>query len=281
VDHGGVNVMNPSIPSTGNQAPGMQGPGNTVFSDFGNAMNMGGLTGTAFTHFGSQFIGKGQNLVNVQYSKNFSLLKYYFNVNNSYVINKIKLLLFPLRHVYWKRRIHKQNEGEVFLPPRDDINAPDLYIPTMAFITYVLILGFVWGTSYKFTPEVLGTTASKGLFVLAIESLLVKFGFYLLNSSLPILDIVAYCGYKYVGIVLTMLGGYTFGSYAFYSLYLVTSLFMAIFLVKALKVVFPELTNYTPTGPDNLRKYFLLAVGALQFIFSYYLAYDTHLVSSY
>ena len=29
-----------------------------------------------------------------------------------------------------------------FLPATDDINAPDMYIPLMAFITYVLIVGF-------------------------------------------------------------------------------------------------------------------------------------------
>jgi hypothetical protein len=53
----------------------------------------------------------------------------------------------------------------------------------------------------RFTPELLGATASRGLLLLVIEVLIVKFGFYLLNSSLPLLDIVAYCGYKYVGYV--------------------------------------------------------------------------------
>jgi hypothetical protein len=48
------------------------------FPDFGTAMNMGGLTGTAFTHFGSQFIGQGQNLVNTQ------------------VCCKVKIVLMPL-----------------------------------------------------------------------------------------------------------------------------------------------------------------------------------------
>lgn len=29
--------------------------------------------------------------------------------------------------------------------PRFDLNAPDLYIPTMAYITYVVLAGFVLG----------------------------------------------------------------------------------------------------------------------------------------
>lgn len=39
--------------------------------------------------------------------------------------------------------------------PMIDENAPDLYIPLMAFITYVLVTGYAKGTSSSFTPEVL------------------------------------------------------------------------------------------------------------------------------
>ena len=35
-----------------------------------------------------------------------------------------------------------------------DLNAPDLYIPLMAFITFVLLSGYVLGVSGEFTPEV-------------------------------------------------------------------------------------------------------------------------------
>ena len=39
--------------------------------------------------------------------------------------------------------------------PKKDVNAPDLYIPLMSFITYVLLVGYCKGASNKFTPEVL------------------------------------------------------------------------------------------------------------------------------
>jgi protein transport protein YIF1 len=38
---------------------------------------------------------------------------------------------------------------EGYKPPRDDINSPDLYIPTMALVTYVLLTGIVAGTEHK------------------------------------------------------------------------------------------------------------------------------------
>lgn len=52
-------------------------------------------------------------------------LKHYFNVTNSYVVNKLGLVLFPWRHRPWIR----QNYDGFYLPPREDINSPDMYIP--------------------------------------------------------------------------------------------------------------------------------------------------------
>jgi hypothetical protein len=42
-----------------------------------------------------------------------------------------------------------------FQVPMMDENAPDLYIPLMAFITYILVTGYAKGTKNSFTPEVL------------------------------------------------------------------------------------------------------------------------------
>jgi len=167
-----------------------------------------------------------------------SPFKYYFNVNNSYVFNKIKLLLCPFLHKSWKRRIGRHNEVDSYVPPREDINAPDLYIPTMAFVTYILLVGFVLGTNLKFTPEVLGVTASTGLFVLAVEILLIKTGFYLLNcGNVSLTDLAAYCGYKFVGAVLNIVVGMTASTYIFYAVTLYTGICMAIFMVRTLRIV--------------------------------------------
>ena len=73
-------------------------------------------------------------------------LKHHFNVSNSYVVYKLRLILFPWRHKPWTRRIRRSDRGYgqdqsgssgaqgvqgagEWMPPRDDINSPDLYIP--------------------------------------------------------------------------------------------------------------------------------------------------------
>ena len=68
-----------------------------------------------------------------------SALKHYFNVSNGYVLQKLGLVLFPWRHKPWSRGESQrtgasgQMEG-YFLPPREDINSPDMYIPGMPLV---------------------------------------------------------------------------------------------------------------------------------------------------
>jgi hypothetical protein len=62
-------------------------------------------------------------------------------------------------------------------------------------LEFVLIFFFA-----SFTPEVLGMTASTGLITMLVEVLMFKAGLYLLNfPSIAIYEIIAYCGYKFVG----------------------------------------------------------------------------------
>ena len=64
------------------------------------------------------------------------LLKHHFNVSNSYVLHKLRLVLFPWRHRPWSRKMLRTTgadagaQAEGYMPPRDDINSPDLYIPS-------------------------------------------------------------------------------------------------------------------------------------------------------
>lgn len=61
-----------------------------------------------------------------------SALKHYFNVSNSYVVNKLYIVLFPWRHRPWSRQqsgMSANGRDAYFLPPREDINSPDMYIP--------------------------------------------------------------------------------------------------------------------------------------------------------
>jgi protein transport protein YIF1 len=140
---------------------------------------------------------------------NVSALKHYFNVSNSYVLNKLFLVLFPWRHKPWSRQVAPTSPSSqtiTFLAPRDDINSPDMYIPVMAFVTYILLLTLLAGLRGAFRPELLGMTATTAFGIVIFEILGLKLGCYLLSISneSQLLDLVAYSGYKFVGIIVTL-----------------------------------------------------------------------------
>jgi protein transport protein YIF1 len=142
---------------------------------------------------------------------NVSALKHYFNVSNSYVVTKLFLVLFPWRHRPWSRKQAfnpngAQDSTTVFLPPRDDINSPDMYIPVMAFVTYILLSTLLAGLRGAFHPELLGLTATTAFAVVIFEILGLKLGCYILSISneSQLLDLVAYSGYKFVAIIVTI-----------------------------------------------------------------------------
>jgi len=290
----------PSYPPSGSFFNPQQSQGKQVFDDLGAAGSM--ISGVAFGPVGSSVINSANQYVGTHFGRFLTLLplKYYFNVNNSYVFNKIKLLLCPFLHKSWKRRIGRHNEVDSYVPPREDINAPDLYIPVMAFVTYILLIGFVHGAALKFTPEVLGVTASTGLAILVFEILLVKAGFYLLNcGNIAIYDLTAYCGYKFVGVVVNIIVGILSSSYIYHAVTLYTGICMAIFMVRTLRIVLtleqggigmggamhggftgPGMGMGPGTGAGVVpgtgdggmtRNYFLLIVAILQVLLVYFL----------
>lgn len=88
-----------------------------------------------------------------------SRMKYYFAVDTKYVISKLGLLFFPFMHSVSNKllnvlflsidilkdwSIKYEQEGNP-VQPRYEINAPDLYIPTMAYFTFILVSGLVLG----------------------------------------------------------------------------------------------------------------------------------------
>lgn len=175
-------------------------------------------------------------------------LKHYFNVTTPYVLRKLVLVLFPWRHKPWSRQQRPSTSGSqesstysyYFLPPRDDLNSPDLYIPVMAFVTYILLSTLLAGLRGAFHPEVMGLTATAAFAVVVIEILGLKFGTYILSISndSQLLDLVAYSGYKFVGVIVTLVvaeilnGGKGTGGWAGWTVFTYTFLANAFFLVS-------------------------------------------------
>lgn len=70
------------------------------------------------------------------------MVKTCFSVTNSYVLRKLRLVLFPWRHRPWNRKVVRQADTggvESYAPPREDINAPDLYIPCEYSVAQLLL----------------------------------------------------------------------------------------------------------------------------------------------
>ncbi|XP_008952355.3 protein YIF1A isoform X3 [Pan paniscus] len=103
--------------------------------------------------YGSSIASHGKDMVHKELHRfvSVSKLKYFFAVDTAYVAKKLGLLVFPYTHQNWE----VQYSRDAPLPPRQDLNAPDLYIPTMAFITYVLLAGMALGIQKRMILSVL------------------------------------------------------------------------------------------------------------------------------
>ena len=165
------------------------------------------------------------------------------------------------------------------MQPRYERNAPDMYIPTMAFLTYVVMAGLSLGTQERFTPEQLGILASSALAWGVIELLVHTITLYVMNldTRLKTLDLLAYTGYKYVGINAALLFSLVFRRVGYYAVLCYFSISLAFFLIRTLKLrVIPEgHSSYTASG-NKRRLYFILFIAAIQPLLMWWLSY--HLI---
>lgn len=105
------------------------------------------------------------------------------------------------------------------LPINDD-NAPDLYIPFMSLITYVLICALCYGTAGHFEPQVIVNVTIRCIVIQLMEVCLFKFGIYMMSSKdgptstgkesniVSFFDLFAFTGYKYLALTCNMIIGY-------------------------------------------------------------------------
>jgi hypothetical protein len=232
----------------------------------------------------------GQDMLNKQrdrlmpgMSTLWTSLKIYFAVNNEYVARKLFTIIHPLkkRKEEWRRKgadeTMRTDENDVtdrkWALPRYDVNAPDLYIPLMSFITYVLLFGLCKGLgSSNFSPEILIQAIWRSLIVQALEVCGIKVGLTLMQVPLPWLDIFAYTGYKYVGLCLNSLarvivgGGYLSTLASLY-----TSCMLAYFVMKTLSAVVDK--DAVSAQAPVKRHVMIFSFAASQFVVSLLLAW--------
>jgi hypothetical protein len=219
------------------------------------------MMSAAAVQYGSEFAQQGQAYVNQGVNRLLAItnLKTYFAVDTSYVLKKLSLLLFPYTHRNWM--VGYGGSGRT--SPTEDINAPDLYIPVMGFVTFVLLNGVVLGTQSRFTPEALGVAASSLLAWLAAEVLLLWLCLYLLavTSQLRWLDIISFCGYKYVSMIVSVGLSLVGGSMVYYCALGYTALAITYFMIQSLRLT---IQPHVVEGASKLRNYFLLVMALLQ-----------------
>jgi protein transport protein YIF1 len=145
----------------------------------------------------------------------------YFRVNNQYVKKKLLMILFPFNKQFSRQQFQFEDDSgaagsnvvSTQLPPTDDVCSFDLYIPLMALITYVTICGFVRGINQgSLGADFLASTLTSIFFWVFLEVAVIKIFRYIMNlpQTFAALDIVALCGYKYVGVSLLVLFRETF-----------------------------------------------------------------------
>ncbi|KAI9838763.1 MAG: hypothetical protein M1837_002329 [Sclerophora amabilis] len=290
-------MRSPPPPAPQQQQPLQSGYGNPYQPQGGGGQHVhpayGGFLNDQTAQMGFQ-VGKSAVMASQEYMEqnfnryvNVSALKHYFNVSNSYVLSKLVLVLFPWRHRPWSRKQTLSPSGTegFFLPPREDINSPDMYIPVMAFVTYILLSTLLAGLRGAFHPELLGLTATTAFAIVIVEILAIKLGCYLLSISneSQLLDLVAYSGYKFVGIIVTVLiseilnRGKGTGGWVGWSIFAYCFLANAFFLLRSLKyVLLPETAadrNTVARAQRNRRTQFLFIYSyVVQFVFMWVLS---------
>lgn len=229
--------------------------------------------------YGQNLAGQGKVMVEEKLEKYVSLskMKYYFAVDTGYVTKKLALLFFPFIHSDWA--VHYGTENEP-VAPRYHVNAPDLYIPTMAFVTYVLTAGYILGSQNRFSPEQLGMQASSALGWSVVEVAVLFFALYLLSSSssVKVFDLIAFCSYKYVCMVAILLACIGFKSAGYYAVLGYSSLSLGFYLLRTMRVLILPKTTADHYGTGGRRNsYLLLGICLAQPVLMYILT--RHLVS--
>uniref|UniRef100_A0A182TD98 Protein YIF1 n=1 Tax=Anopheles melas TaxID=34690 RepID=A0A182TD98_9DIPT len=274
----------------------------------GQPASMPGMGGGQFTMFqqpivqdmamqyGQKLADQGKEIVHSHIEKYLpmSKLKYYFSVDNSYVVNKLKIIFFPFLQKDWGMKYDHDNPVQ----PRYDINAPDMYIPSMSYITYVVLAGIALGMQNRFSSEQLGIQASSALAYSIFEIVIYTLTLYIgnISTSLSTLDLLALSGYKYAAIVVTVAGTILLKRTGYYLALFYSSAMLALFLLRTMKAKVlsgqdqtQSAVGYDPYGQQQQQQhhtdhnlgrkrklYFLFLVTGLQPVLAFWLT--VHLI---
>lgn len=162
--------------------------------------------------------------------------------------------------------------------PRDDLNSPDLYIPSMAFVTYVLVAGYLIGLEGSFSPEKLGLQASSALAWLLFEVFAIMLVLYLsgINSCLGFFHLMSYSSYKFVCMIGALMASLILNQTAYYAVLGYSILALGFFLMRSLHVAIQTTSAVGHNGASRNGLHVVLMVCGFQAFVMYWLT--KHLV---
>ncbi|KRY17870.1 Protein YIF1B-A, partial [Trichinella patagoniensis] len=166
-------------------------------------------------------------------------MKQYFDVDNRFVGRKLSMILFPFYGRFW-------GNSRSIESPRLNPCAVDLYIPTLAVVTYIFVSGWLLGLQNRFSPEKLGLLSSATMAWLFAENIVVIVMRYIMSvsQSLTFWDTLAFSGYKYVGMICSLIAFIISGRSAYNYCLIYCCISVSVFLARSLKVYVADARSY-------------------------------------
>lgn len=207
----------------------------------------------------------------------------YFNVSHGYVLRKCLWLLVPstsskTKSVDGELGIESDWTVRIADGLQVDIEEPDLYIPAMGFVTYVLLSCLIRGLQESFHPDVFSTIMTFALVVLVVETAVFKAILFTAGAvNTPTADLAALLSYKFFYLSLQMLFGLLlgFGHRPTGFVYRLLALLLAAACGVALWQAFRRLARMQPTVMQecvtDAHKLVVKALPALQILVYYWL----------
>merc|ERR1740121_2309649 len=199
-----------------------------------------------------------------------------FNVGESFVLRKIMVLFCPFIQKkdaggQWGDSspgpgMQQVQDGGKVGPDglKEDINDAELYIPLMSLVTYGVVYGLQRLKENEFRPELLGSTFSFALTLLVLEVGCAKAGFYTAGNALPVIEILANCGYKYVHVVIMIALRIVLGNNPLYYVFFLYLAGSAAFALRRFLLPYGERYQGQYGGPLKLFNHIVLAVAVAQ-----------------
>ncbi|KAI5190396.1 protein transport protein YIF1 [Nematocida minor] len=188
----------------------------------------------------------------------FDSVRRYFQIDNAYLLRKLFLIVYPYNGNMWQ----KYTDRDI---PSVSIGHPDLYIPLMAIITYVLCIACEMEVQGKFRPETLGKITTKSLLLALLETAVIKAAsFFFDSTSLDISVILSFIGYKYVTITIMKIISTLFPIMLSKMSSIFLTISFALFLGKSLKYFL--ISNDHEITIKKRKMYFLFSIVILESI---------------